>query len=70
MDGTVVQTYDNQPEAEMWAELLRDAGIPCWVEQSGADIAAVGMDAWVPHTLWVRTTDIVRARDILAPPET
>jgi hypothetical protein len=65
MDEVVVGNYGNQVEAEMWAELLRTEGIPCRLARSGADIAAVGLDAWVPHDLRVRAEDASRARAVL-----
>ena len=66
MDEVVVSHYTNQVEAEMWAEFLRDQGIPSRVVRAGADIAAVGLDAWVAHHLIVRAEDVQRARTILA----
>jgi hypothetical protein len=67
MDETRLETYENEMEAQLWADLLRQSGVPCRVEQSGAEIAAVGLDAWVPHSLWVLKEDLARAREILAP---
>jgi len=59
----VVARYAGQPEAEMWAELLRNEGIPTAVIQllPGARLAW-GM---VPCELRVRSTDAARARDVL-----
>ena len=59
----VVARYDGQPEAEMWAELLRNEGIPTAVIQllPGARLAW-GM---VPCELRVRSTDVDRARTVL-----
>jgi hypothetical protein len=59
----VVARYDGQPEAEMWAELLRNEGIPTVVIQllPGARLAW-GM---VPCELRVRSTDAARARGVL-----
>ena len=58
-----VASYDGQPEAEMWAELLRNEGIPAVVIQllPGARLAW-GM---VPCELRVRSTDVVRALSVL-----
>jgi hypothetical protein len=66
MDEVVVGHYGNQAEAEMWAELLRGEGIPCRLARAGVDIAAVGLDAWVPHDLRVRAEDAARAREVLS----
>jgi Putative prokaryotic signal transducing protein len=68
MHEVVVGQYRNQVEAEMWAEFLRDQGIPARVVRAGADIAAVGLDAWVAHDLVVRAEDVQQARTILADP--
>ena len=59
----VVARYQGQPEAEMWAELLREEGIPTVVVQllPGARLAW-GM---VPCELRVRSTDLERARALL-----
>ena len=58
-----VASYAGQPEAEMWAELLRGEGIPTAVIQllPGARLAW-GM---VPCELRVRSTDFDRARSVL-----
>ena len=58
-----VASYQGQPEAEMWAELLRGEGIPTAVIQllPGARLAW-GM---VPCNLRVRSTDVERARTVL-----
>ena len=58
-----VASYAGQPEAEMWAELLRSEGIPTAVIQllPGARLAW-GM---VPCNLRVRSTDVERARTVL-----
>ena len=69
MDETVIGTYGNQAEAEMWAEVLRGAGITCRVTRVSVEVAAVGFDAWVPHELRVRAEDAARAADVVPPPE-
>ena len=58
-----VASCAGQPEAEMWAELLRSEGIPTAVIQllPGARLAW-GM---VPCNLRVRSTDVERARTVL-----
>jgi hypothetical protein len=66
VDEVVVSQYTNQAEAEMWAELLREHGIPSRLVRAGVDVAAVGLDAWVPHDLRVRAEDVPRARELLA----
>jgi hypothetical protein len=68
VEETVVGTYSNQGEAEMWAEVLRGAGIVCRVARVSVEVAAVGFDAWVPCELRVRTEDASRAAQYLPPP--
>jgi hypothetical protein len=67
MDETVVGTYGNQAEAEMWAEVLRGAGISCRVTRVSVEVAAVGFDAWVPHELRVLARDGERASQLVPP---
>ena len=67
MDEAIVGTYGNQAEAEMWAEVLREAGISCRVTREHVEVAAVGFDAWVPHSLRVRAEDAARAAQCLPP---
>jgi hypothetical protein len=66
MDEAVVGNYTNQAEAQMWAELLREQGIPCRVARAGVEVAAVGFDAWVAHDLRVFAEDAERARAVLS----
>ena len=65
MDEVVVGHYGNQAEAEMWAELLREQGIPCRVARGSVEVAAVGFDAWVAHDVRVFADDVPRARALL-----
>jgi hypothetical protein len=68
VDEVVVGNYSNQAEAQMWAELLREEGIPCRIARAGVEVAAVGFDAFVPHDLRVFADDAQRARAVLATP--
>lgn len=68
MDEAVVGTYGNQAEAEMWAEVLRGAGIPCRTARVSVELAAVGFNAWVPHELRVLAKDAAQATRLLPPP--
>jgi hypothetical protein len=63
IEEVVIARYQGQPEAEMWAELLRSEGIPTAVIQllPGPRLAW-GM---VPCELRVRSTDVERARAVL-----
>jgi len=63
-----VATFLNQPEAEMWAELLRRAGIPCLVAAAVPGASTGGYySAFVPHHIRVRAADVERARALLPP---
>jgi len=66
MQFEAVGEYQNQVEAEMWAEYLRGQGINARMVRRGAEIAAVGLDAWVPHDLVVPAEDAERARELLS----
>jgi hypothetical protein len=68
MDEAVVGTYGNEAEAEMWAEVLRGAGIPCRTTRVSVELAAVGFNAWVPHQLRVLAKDAAQAMQLLPPP--
>ena len=65
MDEVVVARYDNQAEAEMWAEVLRGAGIACRTARVSLELAAVGFDAWAPHDLRVFAKDLAHAQQVL-----
>jgi len=54
-----------QPEAEMWAEVLRNEGIPSVLVAVGAPFAALGTTFMAPHQLRVAASDAKRAREIL-----
>jgi hypothetical protein len=57
-------TAPNQPEAEMWAQTLRDAGIPVLVQSGGPGFGAWASVAMFEHHLFVHRRDLKRARDM------
>ncbi len=59
-----VARFNSETEALMWAERLKNEGIPCVLVPLGAG-AALGSSVWRPFELRVRTADAARARRIL-----
>lgn len=49
----------------MWAEALRNEGIPCVLVPLAAGAAAWGASVWRPFQIRVRAGDAERARTIL-----
>ncbi len=60
-----VATFDTETEAMMWAELLRNEGIPVVMVPLGPGAGGWGATVWRPFQLRVRPTDVERARTIL-----
>ncbi len=60
-----VATFPSEPEAEMWAGLLRGQGIPTVVVSLGPGAGAWGNSVFVPQQLRVRARDVPRALDLL-----
>jgi hypothetical protein len=66
IEEVAVAQYGSESEAEMWAELLENEGIPSrLVALMLPGLLAYGASEGVPHELRVRTSDAERARDIL-----
>ncbi len=65
----VVARYGSEAEAAMWAELLRQAGIPSRSVAYLADLGAYWATEATPHELRVRSTDAERARELLGSAE-
>jgi hypothetical protein len=60
-----VKRFRSQIEAEMWAEILEDAGIPTVLVPLGPGSGGFGISLWVPYELRVRLVDVERARALL-----
>jgi hypothetical protein len=58
--------YNSQIEAEMSADILRQAGIPAVLVPLGPGSGGWGTSLWVPYELRVRASDVARARTFLA----
>lgn len=55
-------TAPNEPEAMMWAETLRDAGIAVMLKPGGPGAGAWASSATFSHDLYVHERDFERAR--------
>ncbi len=68
IEEVVVGRYPSESQAAMWAELLRQAGIPCRSVAYLADLGAYWATEATPHELRVRSTDAERAGRLLGTP--
>lgn len=60
-----VASFVSRVEAEMWAELLAEEGIPCVIVPLGPGAGGWGSSEWLPHELRVRAEDEERASGVL-----
>ena len=58
-------TAPNEPLAQMWAEVLRDAGIRTLVKAVGPGFGAWGSVATFEHELYVLRSQLGAAEDIV-----
>ena len=65
VEEVAVARYPSESQAAMWAELLRNAGIPCRSVAYLTDLGAYWANEVAPHELRVRSSDAARARDLL-----
>lgn len=65
IEEVVVGSYSTAMEAEMWAELLRNDGVPSRAAPYLTDLVAYGLTGGQPHELHVRSEDVERARELL-----
>lgn len=61
-----VATYSGEAEAQLWASILWEEGIPCVLVPLGPGAGAWGSSAFLPHELRVRSEDAERAQAILS----
>lgn len=54
----------NYPIAELWQEMLSEAGIRCMVKAMGAG-AALTATVTLQHAIYVLQSDVERAREII-----
>jgi Putative prokaryotic signal transducing protein len=65
-NGVVVAVAENEPEAEMLCNLLRDAGIECgYRDTAPIDSAVEDFIAAGPREILVHPDDLERARALL-----
>ncbi|HEX5418291.1 MAG TPA: hypothetical protein VFZ25_21760 [Chloroflexota bacterium] len=65
MREITIATFPNQIDAEMWAEVLRDEGIPSVLVPLNPGAGGWGTSLTGPYALRVRIPDCPRAREIL-----
>jgi hypothetical protein len=61
-----LMTAPNEPIARLWEQVLQEAGIPVLVRPGGPGAGAWGSVATFEHGLFVRESDLERAREIIA----
>ena len=66
IEETPFERFNSLIEAEMAADLLRQAGIPSVLVPLGPGAGGWGTSLWSPHELRVRADDAKRAREILS----
>jgi hypothetical protein len=59
-------TAPNEPMARFWEQVLADEGIPVLVRPGGPGAGGWGSVATFSHALYVRQSDLERAREIIA----
>ncbi|MCD6033416.1 MAG: putative prokaryotic signal transducing protein [Thermomicrobiales bacterium] len=63
---TFLLTAPNEPMARFWEDVLADADIPALVRPGGPGAGGWGSVATFSHDLYVRRSDLDRAREIIA----
>jgi hypothetical protein len=61
-----LMTAPNEPMARFWEDVLSDAGIPILVRPGGPGAGGWGSVATFAHDLFVRSSDLEQAREIVA----
>ena len=65
-DIAFLLTAENEPMARYWEQVLVDEGIPVLVRPGGPGAGGWGSVATFSHDLYVRRSDLDRAREIIA----
>jgi len=60
------QTVPNEIEASMLSDILRDANIPVMVRAGGPGLGAWASAATFEHAIYVRNSDLERAREVIS----
>lgn len=65
-DGLVwLITAPNEPEANLWAEVVRATDIPVFIRAGGPGVGAWASVSSFEHELLVRERDLIRARRVV-----
>jgi hypothetical protein len=65
-DVVFLKTAPNEPIARLWEQMLQEAGIPALVRPGNVGAGGWGSVAIFAHDLYVRRSDLARAREIVA----
>ena len=60
-----LDTYPNEMEALMTAQLLESIGIPAFVKPMGGGYGALGVTQFIHHRVYVQESDVDEARKML-----
>ena len=60
-----LDTYPNEMEALMTAQLLESVGIPAFVKPMGGGYGALGVTQFIHHRVYVQERDVDEARKLL-----
>ncbi len=60
-----LDTYPNEMEAFMTAQLLESVGIPAFVKPMGGGYGALGVTQFIHHRVYVQESDVDEARKLL-----
>lgn len=61
----LLDTVANEPLAQMWVDVLSDAGIPAITKAGGPGIGAWGSSAMLEHEIYVQQSQLAAARQIV-----
>ncbi|MDA0768803.1 MAG: hypothetical protein BZY79_00525 [SAR202 cluster bacterium Casp-Chloro-G4] len=59
-----LDTFNNEMEAQMMAQILEEYGIPAVIQPMGGGYGALGVTQFIPHRLFVPEEDFDRAKEI------
>jgi hypothetical protein len=68
-DIAFLMTAPNEPMARFWEQVLQDAGIPALVRPGGPGAGGWASVATFAHDIYVRQSDLARARELVAADE-
>ena len=59
-----LETYPNEMEAQMMAQILEGHGIPAAIQPLGGGYGALGVTQFIHHRLYVPEDELERAKEI------